>query len=318
MNKSSQIAINYAAGALLAALLLFIIWHQAKDKLDEIDVTQLIRSGNKPYLLLALGLLPLNIALESRKWHFLVRSAQPISYVKALRSVLGGIAIALLTPNRIGEYPGRIVYLKRQNTVRLISVSMLGAFAQFLNLFLFGLMALIWYSLHYPSWWAESILAAAILITIAIFFLFLRFEQWSAWLERIPWLRKLGTYSQLMRRFTLKEELTVLALTSARFVVYTAQYLALMRWMHINIPLFDGFMMASLFFWAMSVIPSVALAELGVRGTVSLFLFGHITGNAAGVLSATVVLWCINLIIPAIIGALLLLRIRILKDRSTA
>ena len=57
----------------------------------------------------------------------------------------------------------------------------------------------------------------------------------------------------------------------------------------------------------MAVIPTIALAEIGVRGTVSVYLFGSLTENIAGITLAVFVLWCMNLVLPALSGAALML-----------
>ena len=54
--------------------------------------------------------------------------------------------------------------------------------------------------------------------------------------------------------------------------------------------------------FVISIIPTIAISEIGVRGSVAVYLFGLISANALGILSATFVLWLINLLIPAIIG----------------
>jgi hypothetical protein len=63
----------------------------------------------------------------------------------------------------------------------------------------------------------------------------------------------------------------------------------------------------TLYFFAMAVIPSFAIAELPVRGTLSLWLIGLFSTNKAGIVLTTVCIWLINLIVPAIAGAFLLL-----------
>ena len=57
-----------------------------------------------------------------------------------------------------------------------------------------------------------------------------------------------------------------------------------------------------------TLVPTMALTELGVRGSVALAL---IPGDAAGVLASTVLIWTINLAVPALLGAVLLLLARI-------
>jgi hypothetical protein len=120
-------------------------------------------------------------------------------------------------------------------------------------------------------------------------------------------------YRQLLIRFRNEEQLTVLGISMLRFLVFTAQYLILLRWMNVSMPLREGFFVACLFFWAITVIPSIALAELGIRSQVGVFLFGKFSANIAGIVAATAGLWFLNLIVPAVIGSILLVRLRLLR-----
>ena len=282
-------------------------------QLTQVDPEDLFMSGLTPFLVLALVLMPLNIAIEAFKWKILAGVAQPTSYTQAVKSVLGGIALSIVTPNRIGEYPGRILYMKRKNTIRLISVAILAAFAQFLTLFTFGIIGLLYYNAQFPGTMALIILIAAIIILTIIALIFFRFESWSAYFEHLSWFRRFGTYGHLLKRFTTSQQLQVLALSAIRFLVFTAQYLILLRWMNIPLSPVEGLCTAFLFFWAIAVIPSIALAELGIRGQVSLFLFHNFSANTMGILAATIGLWCINLVIPAVVGSILLIRMRLLR-----
>lgn len=265
------------------------------------------------YIVLCVLLMPVNLSLEVRKWHILANTAAPITYWKAFTSFLAGLAFSIVTPNRLGEYPGRILYLKRKNTFRLISVSVLGVFAQLLALMIFGIIALVYYNIAFPGTWEKTILCLTIVLTIGIGVVYYKFETWLPLINRYRWARKFNIYTQLINRFTTKQQLTILFISLLRFAVFTAQYLFFLRWMNVNVPLLDGYLLSALFFWVLAVIPSIALAELGIRGQVGLFLFGHFSTNAIGILGATVGLWLLNLIVPAIFGSFLLLRMRFLK-----
>ena len=257
--------------------------------------------------------MPINLCIEVIKWKYLASSAQPITTLQAGKSYLAGIAISFLTPNRIGEYPGRIIYLRNKNTIRLISVAILGAFAQFITLFIYGCSGLVHYNFSFPGYWQKLVLALAAVILIILGLLYFNFEKWIIYFERIKWLKRLPAYGYLLRRFTRKDQMIVLLLSMARFAVFTIQYLLLLQWMNISLPQPEGFFIATLYFWSISVIPSIAFAELGVRGQVSLFLFQAYTQNSIGILVATMTLWCINLIIPAALGSILLLRLKLLR-----
>jgi len=113
---------------------------------------------------------------------------------------------------------------------------------------------------------------------------------------------------RLLHRFSRREQWTILGLSLLRFGIFTGQYYLLLRWQGVALPVLEGFLLCALFFWAMAIIPSIALAELGIRGTVSVFLFAPYTGNVAGIAMAVFILWCINLVIPALGGAGFLFR----------
>lgn len=300
------------AGAIISALLLWGIYVQVQQQLHNIDKGVWLQTGPTYFLWLCVLLLPVNLALEGLKWHILSDSAQPISYRGAFASCLAGIAFSVITPNRIGEYPGRILYLKRKNTFRLISVSILGMIAQLFTFFIFGLIGLIYYNIAYPGPIERLVLLACLLATTIIGIVYWRFEKWLPLLKKYKWARRYNIYAQLLNRFSGKELFNIIFISLARFAVFTAQYLFILRWMNVEMPLAGGFCLAGLFFWVMAVIPSIALTELGVRGQVSLFLFHHFSSNTVGILAATTGLWMLNLIIPAIVGSLLLLRTRLL------
>ena len=313
LNKSTKIWLNYLIGFSVSALLLWGIYIQVSNQLATVDKSALWQTGPDSWLYLCFVLMFVNIGLETRKWQLLAGSAEALTFKQSLTSYLAGIAISIVTPNRLGEYPGRILYLKRKNTFRLISVSILGSFAQLLAIFIFGAAALIYYNVSHPGIWEKGLLAATLVMVVILGWCYWRFESWLPLLSRIKWLQKYKIYGQLLMRFTAKEQLTILFISLLRFAVFTVQYLVLLRWMTIIVPAVDGFFLSALFFWTIAVVPSIALAELGVRGQVGLYLFAAYSANAIGILSATIGLWFINLIIPAIVGSVLLFRMKVFK-----
>lgn len=313
MNKTNKITLNYVLGGIISLVLLWGIYLQVQKQLHKVDPDLLWQTGPQYLLYITLLLMPLNLGLEAWKWHILAASAQKISYKQALFSYLAGISFSIVTPNRIGEYPGRLLYLKRKNTFRLVAVSILGAVAQMLTLFIYGLLGLIYYNLYFSDVLSKTILVACAVCTIIIALIYWRFETWLPVVEKIKWLRKYNIYGKLLKRFTVKEQLTILIISLIRYSIYTAQYLILLRWMNVIMPPVEGFFMSALFFWVIAVIPSITLVELGERGQVGLYLFHHFSDNTVGILGATVGIWCINLILPAILGSILLFRMRLIR-----
>jgi len=313
LNKSTKIWLNYLPGAAISILLLWGIYLQARQQLGKVDSSIWWHTGPAYLLWLAILLLPINAGLEAKKWQMLAGSAQPTTYGQALASYFAGIAFSIVTPNRLGEYPGRILYMKRKNTFRLISVSILGIFAQLITVFFFGMAGLIYYNIAFPGTLSLVLLLGSAVLIILLILIYTQFEKWLPLLQRFKWMHRLHIYRQLLMRTRNDERLKILGISMLRFLVFTAQYLILLRWMNVSMPLYEGFFIACLFFWAITVIPSIALAELGIRSQVSVFLFGKFSTNVIGIVAAGAGLWFINLIVPAVIGSILLLRLRLFR-----
>jgi hypothetical protein len=312
-NKNTKIWLNYLLGFSLSVLLLYGIYLQVSKELDKIDTQTFFDESTILYLILGICLMPVNIGLEIKKWHLLANTAQPVSLATAVRSYFAGIAFSIITPNRIGEYPARVVYISRKRTFRLISVSILGIISQMLAVALGGFMGGIYYNLTRPSSLSYVLLGVNTIITMCLFLLFWRYEVWMKLAQKVKWLRKYSAYGRLIKRFTVKQQLTILGISLARYFIYTAQYLIFLRWMHIHLPLTEGMFLCALFFWVIAIIPAIAFTELGTRGQVGLLLFGAFTANSIGILSATFVLWIVNIIIPAIIGSILIFKTRVVR-----
>ncbi len=308
MNKSTKSAAKWTAGILVTGLLFWHLYQQIRKQATAGAGFDWWPEETAAYLVAALLLLPLNIGIEARKWQLLAATAIPVSYGRALYSVLGGIAASIVTPNRIGEYPARVLMLRQPNSTRLISVSVLGACAQLLCLMIAGLAGLIYYCYRHPLPLHFGVLAVTLVFTLLLSLLYFSFERWAPRIERIRIFRKLHMWARLLHRFTRREQLTILGISILRFLVFTIQYWLLLHWQGIPIPLPEGLLLCALFFWAMAVIPSITLAELGIRGAVSVFLFAPFTQNIAGIAAATFILWCINLVLPALSGAVLFFR----------
>ena len=65
----------------------------------------------------------------------------------------------------------------------------------------------------------------------------------------------------------------------------------------------------------MAIVPSFAIAELGIRGKAAVSITALFTTNTVAVLGGTVALWLLNLVVPALIGSLFLLTLKIFKER---
>jgi hypothetical protein len=103
----------------------------------------------------------------------------------------------------------------------------------------------------------------------------------------------------------------VLFLSTLRYLVFGAQFIMLLLAFGSGVDLSKALLGIPLVYLIATLIPTVMLTELGVRGSVALAVFGPLGGVDSAVLLATTCLWTINVALPACVGSVVLLLARI-------
>ena len=75
------------------------------------------------------------------------------------------------------------------------------------------------------------------------------------------------------------------------------------------------FWLLAIFYLVMAVAPTFGFIELPVRVSASWAILKLYTINQLGVGTAALGIWIINLVIPSVIGSLLILSIKIVKEK---
>jgi uncharacterized membrane protein YbhN (UPF0104 family) len=265
---------------------------------------QAIQPGNPGWLLAAVALLCTGLGVEARKWKVLLAaSGISVSYREALGSVLSGIAVSIVTPNRVGDYPARMLALKRKPVSSAVA-AILGALSQMTALLCWGVPAV------FLSGTVGAVLpqllsgVGAVLGALIGLTLYIGAHRWSGFLIRIPLLRRLGRMVRVLQRVRRPVLIQALGWSLLRFALYTTQLWLLLHWLSVPSGLPEGWMRCALFFWLLAIIPNFALAEVGIRGTVALYLFDSGDQHGGAIVAATVGLWLLNLALPAVVGAI--------------
>src|SRR5690606_38544529 len=100
-------------------------------------------------LTVVLLLMLINWFTESLKWQYICLQFQPITLAKAIESVLCGLAWAVFTPNRIGEYGGRVLFLMPRKRVYGIIGMTVGAISLMVITNVLGALAICWFVASY-------------------------------------------------------------------------------------------------------------------------------------------------------------------------
>lgn len=266
-----------------------------------------------------------NWGMEALKWQLLMKPIQPFKFITAFKSVLCGVTLSLNTPNRIGEYGGRILFVNEGNRLKAISVSIAGGMAQLIITMVMGCGGLTWLlftngeqsmPMGISVFWIRIFLSGSITGTLIFIFFFFRLGWLIRLLEKMPYADRFSKYINVLETFDAKILLRLLSLSLFRYLVFVLQYIFMLQLLQVENNFWPGFWLVSVMFWILAIIPSFAIAELGIRGTVAktLFLYGN-NANTIGILACTFGIWFINLFIPALAGSLLILGIKTKKEK---
>ena len=327
-NKNIRVFINYFLGPLLFIWLCYSIYHQVQQQpgLEKSwrHIYESFNSGKIWNLVIVLLLMLVNWSVETIKWKLAVQKIQKVDFFTAFKAVLSGVSFSVTTPNRVGEYLGRVLYMNEGNRLKAISLTITGSISQLIVTLIMGLAGLL--ILRAPveasqmisSFWLDIMLwgvGAGVFILTLFYF---RLSWLVSWIDRLPGSKKWAWLIETLEKFNATLLLQLLSLSALRFVVFIIQYYLLFQLFDVNVSLWQAWWTVSVSFLILAVIPTIALfTDLGLRGKVSLMLVGMFSGNNLGIGLTAVSVWFINLIIPALAGSLLILSIKkILKNKN--
>ncbi len=327
MNKSIKIFLKWFAGPILAAWLFYSLYRQVKGQPNLDSAITLIRSapfGKDAWKFwLVIILVFVNWGIEARKWQLLMNNIQRMSFFTAFKSVLCGVTMSLNTPNRMGEYTGRILFVKEGSRLQAVSLSIAGGMAQLIITMLMGCLGLIYLLLYAGKdslvmglsfFWIQVFLYGSLLGTLVFLFFFFRLGWLVRLVEKLPYAYRFKKYISVLETFDAKVLLRLLTLSLLRYIVFVLQYIFMLQLMQVEPHYWPAFWLVTVLFWVLAIIPSIAIAELGIRGTIAKTLFAY-SLNTIGILAVTFGIWFINLFVPALTGSLLILGIKIKKDK---
>jgi hypothetical protein len=317
--------VNAGFKILVALLLGLVLLAEVRAK-DDLYETWLLfraqlRTESLPWLVAALILMPANWMAETLKWHQFVRRYEPMSRWKALRAVLSGVSFSLFTPNRVGEYGGRILFVRPENRWKAVIANLVGNFSQYMVLLTAGTAgaAWVWWNRFGPVdvFYLRLVLVLAVSGLGLMFLVYFNIRLMLPLARRLPlvsWFRRFARDLRVLEAFNRQELADILSWAVVRYAVYSLQYFCLLKFFNIQVGPLAGFSGIAAIFLVQTSIPLPPLACLMARGHLAVEMWSGFGANALSSLSATFALWIINLILPALVGTFSLFYVNITKQ----
>lgn len=257
---------------------------------------------NRPWLLVVLAAgLPLNIGLETTKWHVLTARGHK-QWTTSLREVLVGATFAMATPNRTGDAIARVALLPAEERTTGTQAWLLGAWGQ----------AGWTLTLGAAAWWACTIagqprtvvpvgaqwtIFGALVAGSAAWWFLPRIARSPLRVNR--WLE--SRWGLVPGRWSSRQHRLLIALSGLRYAVFATQFAAAVAAWGVDWDL-GLYGAIALVYLGNMLVPTAALAELGVREALLVAWIQPAAALLPGMLAAAFLVWVVNLGLPALIG----------------
>lgn len=303
-------------GGILVLASVFI-YNRLNNNHDLLQFESLIAGISRPKAIAIMSLvfilMLVNWILEANKWRYLTRRLAPVTLWQCIEAVFCGLTWAVFTPNRIGEYGGRVMFLPVRKRIHGVFAMAVGSFGQNVITNVLGSVAIVWFVwtfLNFNLWLNVGllILAAAFAVLMLLFYFNIRWMV--SLLNSIRFLQKFHRFFDIMGRYTFTELVNIMGYCLARFAVFSFQYYLVIHLLIPSIPAYDVLLMVFVLFFVQSALPSLDLLDFGVRNFTAGMLFVYVTDQKIAIMAAVTSIWLINLIIPAILGSVFVFKLR--------
>jgi uncharacterized protein (TIRG00374 family) len=265
---------------------------------------------------LAVSFVILNVYLQYLKWKITCSSLLgEENSKKIILSLLYGFSAGAFTPVRVGEYFGRALVLKDKSFLQVTTATLIDKFFALVILVFFGSIASILFIYFYYK--ATFYITLSLFIVVFTLFyllillirnpeffnnLILKKLNESRRLSKL--LNKLKILSNLNEIYSLK----MISISTLFYSCYIIQYSFLVSAFSGNYNFINYLWAGNLMMFAKTLIPPVFVSDIGIREGASVLFLDKFGESASVAFNASVFLFLINVLLPAVLGLILLIK----------
>jgi hypothetical protein len=302
----------------LAWLVYKRFWLEEQGQIMWSSFPQKIKEGQLSWLAMVLLLAPINWLLEIKKWLHLTAPFQRLSNKEAAQALLSGICLGILSPSRIAEYGGRLLHIYPENRPKALYAHFIGSVAQNIPILLCGGVAVaVFFGKYYIQNYTLSIGLGALLVCFAIA-LMLLYPNHRALLDKLSEWKWTQRFTSNLATYQINKEVMkqVGLLALMRFVIYLTQYLLLLYFFKIEVDFSYALVGICVIYLVQTGLPLPPAMSVIARAELALLVWTFYSADQVAILSVPILLWTINLLIPAIFGAWVILNANLTKEKE--
>ncbi len=303
--KNKKTILFFAKVSVAVFLIIYIMETVNPSKLIES-----VKEADLTFIIFAFLLTFVNLSLQYKKWKITCyKFIGQCSDRKIISSLFAGISAGAFTPARVGEYFGRAIEFKDKPLIRITFATFIDKFYSLVIISFLGSASTILFLNSFYNIVNYLIITLSILAVIIFYFIFtfLIYPQklnklTDKFLLRSKRFKKIGEmiseYRSINIAFPLKMIFYSFLFCSCYILQFALLVIAFSHREHIIHFLWAGNMVM----FVKSVIPSISLADLGIREGASIFFLGKMGESAVTAFNASIFLLLGNILFPAVIG----------------
>jgi hypothetical protein len=294
------------AKLLIVAGAFYYLYHQ----LQANNTSDWMKIGSQFSVLSFLGILSLSLInwiLEILKWQNLVSYICQISIKESMKQTLGSLTASIFTPNRIGEYGAKMLYFDKKDAKKIVLLNLIGNSTQMIVTTFFGVFGLVITGLHlefFQGIYTEILVIAILLIILLTLAYAFRNREFIYGFTFTKLIVKIKEVPRNIYR-------TNFQLATLRYFIFSHQFYFLLVLFDVSISYPTALATLFIMYFIASIVPTIHLMDLVIKGSVAVFLFGKLGVNEWIVFSITFLMWLLNLVLPVVIGSFFVMRFKL-------
>ncbi|WP_299102222.1 lysylphosphatidylglycerol synthase domain-containing protein [uncultured Winogradskyella sp.] len=251
-----------------------------------------------------------NWFFEILKWQHLVKTINSISFNSAFVQSFSALTTSLITPNRIGDYGAKAMYYLQPLRTKIILLNLIGNLSQMIITMIAGSIGFLLFTNRYNiDLNYFKIAKIALVFVIVILFTFLGIKQKRFKIKGFS----MATIVAFTKSISIKTKSITLLLSLFRYAIFSFQFFVLLRIFGVDIIYTDAMIVISCFYLLSSIIPTIVLFDVIVKGSIAVYLFSYLGIDELTILSITTLMWFLNFVFPSLIGSYFVLNFKLPK-----
>jgi hypothetical protein len=226
-----------------------------------------------------------------------------------MKSVYSGLCVGNLAPGRATEFLAKILFFKPDNRPTITLLHFVNGMFQLSITILVGIAALIFKLDSGNGIGSTQFLMINIFSGLLLAFFLLFVFKFNLFQKKILGLfkKKLST-KELSYSFTKHSIGTLLSLSVIRYVVFTSQFLLILKLFYTGSLTTSIFASVSVYFLLTTILPMISVIEPAIRAAIAVLVFNGTEINEISLVTTAVLVWLINIVLPSIVGYVIIVK----------